>query len=156
MSEAVAQALVASGYQAAWVVSGGGSSAISRVLSVAGASAFMLEAQVPYSAGALRAYGGFTCDGLCSSRVAGVLSQVAYARAERFADEVRPCAGVACTAALQTERERRGADRAHLAVTVKGRHFHRYVAVDAGSRIAQERALGETLLAFVKACVEGK
>lgn len=155
MSEAIAQALVVSGYQTAWVVSGGGSAAVSEVLSVAGASAFMLEAQIPYSAKALRAYGGLTCDGLCSSRVAGALSRAAYARAVRFADGSHPYAGIACTAALQTNRERRGADRAHLAITVKGRHFHRYLALETGSRLEQEVALSAALLVYVKTCLEG-
>jgi nicotinamide mononucleotide (NMN) deamidase PncC len=155
MSEAIAEALVVSGYQTAWVVSGGGSSAVATVLSVAGASVFMREAQIPYSAKALRAYGGLTCDALCSSRVAGAISRRAYARAEQFADGSYPCAGIACTAALQTNRERRGADRAHLAVAVKGRYFHRYLALDTGSRLEQEAVLSAALLAYVKACLEG-
>ena len=54
MSDLLVSELIASGYQAAIAISGGGSSAVASLLKVSGASRFVVEASVPYHADALR------------------------------------------------------------------------------------------------------
>ncbi len=146
--------LIASGYQAAIAISGGGSSAVASLLKVTGASRFVVEASVPYHADALRAYVDAKPVSLCSSQVAGQMARVAYDRALRWSGKKKLCTGIACTAALQSNRERRGFDRAHLSVVLEGKQYYRLVSLPALTREDQELYLGRELLAYVYTCLE--
>jgi hypothetical protein len=154
MSDLIVSGLVASGFQAVLAVSGGGSSAVASLLRVPGASRFLLEASVPYHADALRSYVDAEPVSLCSSQVAGAMARVAYDRALRWSEDASRCVGIGCTAALQTGRERRGADRAHFSVVLGGARFYRFVSLPGVSRGEQEHYLGRELLAYVYACLE--
>jgi|TARA_A100001015_G_C14877711_1_gene667062 hypothetical protein len=154
MSDLIVSGLIASGFQAVIAVSGGGSSAVASLLRVPGASCFVLEASVPYHADALRAYVDAEPVSLCSSEVAGEMARVAFKRALRWAEDEGRCVGIACTAALQTGRERRGSDRAHFSVVLGGARYYRFVSLPAVSREEQEQYLGLELLAYVYACLE--
>ena len=150
----MASELIASGYQAAIAISGGGSSAVASLLKMPGASRFVVEASVPYHADALRAYVDAKPVSLCSSHVAGKMARVAYDRALRWSGQQNRCMGIACTAALQSSRERRGSDRAHLSVVLQGKRYYRLVSLPAVAREDQELYLGQELLAYVHACLE--
>ena len=146
--------LIASGYQAALAISGGGSSAVASLLKVPGASRFVVEASVPYHADALRAYVDAKPVSLCSSQVAGKMARVAYDRALHWSGQESRCVGIACTAALQSSRERRGSDRAHLSVVLQGKQYYRLVSLPAVAREDQELYLGQELLTYVHVCLE--
>ena len=150
----MASELIASGYQAAIAISGGGSSAVASLLKMPGASRFVVEASVPYHADALRAYVDAKPVSLCSSHLAGKMARVAYDRALRWSGQQNRCVGIACTAALQSSRERRGSDRAHLSVVLQGKRYYRLVSLPAVAREDQELYLGQELLAYVHACLE--
>ena len=150
----MASKLIASGYQAAIAISGGGSSAVASLLKMPGASRFVVEASVPYHTDALRAYVDAKPVSLCSSHVAGKMARVAYDRALRWSGQQIRCVGIACTAALQSSRERRGSDRAHLSVVLQGKRYYRLVSLPAVAREDQELYLGQELLAYVHACLE--
>ncbi|MFL2876931.1 MAG: hypothetical protein ACJZ86_03680 [Pontiellaceae bacterium] len=154
MSDLMVSELIASGYQAALAISGGGSSAVASLLKVPGASRFVVEASVPYHADALRAYVDAKPVSLCSSQVAGKMARVAYDRALHWSGQEIRCVGIACTAALQSSRERRGSDRAHLSVVLQGKQYYRLVSLPAVAREDQELYLGQELLAYVHACLE--
>jgi len=95
-------------------ISGGGSRAISELLEVPGATATLLEAAVPYSEPALIAWLGGRVDQFCSARAARAMAMAAFGRACRY-DRQQPV-GVACTAALATDRPKAGPHRAHCAL----------------------------------------
>ena len=97
-------------------VTGGGSRSIADLLDVPGASRTLLEATVPYCDEAITAWLGGRPDEFCSSRTARALAMVAFLRARQFAPSDTHLAGISCTAALATDRPRRGAHRAHLAL----------------------------------------
>jgi hypothetical protein len=101
-------------------ITGGGSRAISALLTEPGASRTVLEATVPYSAEALSQWLGARPEQFCSPPTASAMAMVAYQRARRFSqqrgDEPKsPVAGIACTASLASDRPKRGPHRAHVA-----------------------------------------
>lgn len=96
-------------------VTGGGASAISDLFGIAGASNSMLEAQVPYHSAALAAFTGASDNG-CNRQTARRMAMTAYQRARQYHathDVNVPRYGIGLTAAIATNRDRRGSDRCH-------------------------------------------
>jgi hypothetical protein len=99
-------------------VTGSGIQAISDLFSEPGASRTILEAYVPYSHKALEEFVGVAADQHVSAQEAQLMARAALARAKHLADgneDDEPLFGVGCTAAVATDRVRRGEDRAHIA-----------------------------------------
>ncbi len=135
------------------VVTGGGSTAIAELLSVAGASGTMLEAVVPYAHSAVEQWLD-GADGGAHADTALAMATRAHARARELADATTPVCGVACTAALATVRDRRGADRAHLASVGDGATIMEHVELErCDGRGAQERVVSDAVLGLIaRAC----
>jgi hypothetical protein len=113
-------ALHASGRKAALAITGGGSGAIGVLLRVPGGSRLLIEAQVPYDALALAAFLGFAPAQACSSDTAIAMAQSARARAARLVPNTGVGAGtdlvgLGATAALVSDRPRKGEHRFHIA-----------------------------------------
>ena len=124
MSENVARAwdelslvaeLHAAPCMAVFAVAGAGTQAIAWLLSVAGASRSVLELSVPYSAPALAELVGYAPEQAVSRQTALDMARAAYRRALRLREGGAPVAGVACTAAIATDRPKRGEHRCHVA-----------------------------------------
>jgi nicotinamide mononucleotide (NMN) deamidase PncC len=112
----LARAIHDSGCRLVLAITGGGSQAISTLLSVPGASRSVLEAIVPYSAEALARWLGARPEQFCSSRTARAMAVAAYQRARLLdAAAARPV-GVGCTASLASDRPKRGPHRAYVAL----------------------------------------
>lgn len=92
-------------------VTGGGANLLGALLATPGASATVLEAQVPYSQQALREFLGAPPSSACSEATARALAMRSFLRARSLGGDF----GFAIAAALATTRPRRGSDRAHLA-----------------------------------------
>src|SRR5438094_5822357 len=112
--------LHASGRKAALAITGGGSGAVGELLRVPGGSRLLIEAQVPYDALALAMFLGFAPAQACSSDTAIAMAQSARARAARLVpagtDLVGPdLVGLGATAALVSDRPRKGEHRFHIA-----------------------------------------
>lgn len=111
------QQLHASPHRLVLAVTGGGSLAISDLLSEPGASATVLEATVPYSTGALANWIGREPDSFCSRETAVAMATSAWWRARQLSDEpAAPCLGVSCTAAMASGRPKRGDHRCWVAI----------------------------------------
>lgn len=123
--------------------SGGGASAISALLAVPGASRTVIESTVPYATEALAEYIGGTPDRACSAKTARAMAMAAFQRARRLAPE-DPVFGVGCTAALTTDRARRGTDRCYVALQSLT-ETHQYSL--AMSRASRDREAQEALCA---------
>jgi hypothetical protein len=114
-----------SGRKAALAITGGGSGAVGELLRVPGGSRLLIEAQIPYDELALAAFLGFAPAQACSSDTAIAMAQTARARAARLApagtdlvglDLVGPdLVGLGATAALVSDRPRKGEHRFHIA-----------------------------------------
>jgi hypothetical protein len=108
-------ALHASGRKAALAITGGGSGAVGELLRVAGGSRLLIEAQVPYDALALAALLGFAPAQACSSDTAIAMAQTARTRAARLMPTGTDPVGLGTTAALVSDRPRKGEHRFHIA-----------------------------------------
>ena len=137
-------ALHASGRKAALAITGGGSGAVGELLRVPGGSRLLLDAQVPYDAGALAAYLGFAPAQACSADTAIALAQSARARAAGLRAAEAEAVGLGATAALVSDRPRRGEHRFHLAFANAAGIAHCTAVLAKGRR---DRAAEEDLVA---------
>ena len=97
-------------------------------------------------------YLGEELESHCSESAAMIMGERAYERASIFTlpfGDASPILGIACTAALQTRRERRGADRAFICIRARNRQQVRKVELPIGSRQEQEAIVSSALLEFV-------
>ena len=95
------------------VVAGGGSRALSWLLGVPGASRTVLEVLVPYAPAALADYLGYRPQQVVALETARDMARIAYERA-RFLGTGGAVAGIGSTAALATDRPKRGAHRSFI------------------------------------------
>lgn len=137
--------------RACLVVTGGGVSAINALFAVAGASRTVIDAQVPYSRTALDDYLGERAERHVSADEALMMARKAYVRAKTLDAERDPPAaiflGVSCTAAIATDRLRRGENRCHVA-TFNGATATSYsITMQKGARDrAEEEAICASLI----------
>src|SRR6476646_4430250 len=113
-------ALHASGRKAALAITGGGSGAVGELLRVPGGSRLLVESQSPYDALALAAFLGFAPAQACSADTTIAMARAARARAARLAPGTSVGAGpnlvgLGATAALVSDRPRKGEHRFHIA-----------------------------------------
>lgn len=132
-------------------ITGGGVASISDLLSVPGASRTVLEATVPYAASALSDLIGYSPAQTVASDTAEAMATACLERAERLADADMPIAGVACTSALVTDRQRRGDNRAHIAVATPQGVRSSHVALEKGvnDRAAEDRIVSDAVLRVI-------
>ena len=135
-------ALHASGRKASLAITGGGSGAIGELLRVPGGSRLLIEAQVPYDALALAAFLGFAPEQASSSDTAIAMARRIRARAAGLLPGTDPV-GLGATAALVSDRPRRGEHRFHVAFTDSARTAHCTGVLAKGRR---DRAAEEDLV----------
>ena len=96
-------------------IAGAGTSAISWLLGVAGASRTVLEILVPYASSSLIEFVGSEPSQFVSSDTAVAMAKSAYRRALQLREGAVPVVGIACTATIATDRTKRGEHRCHVA-----------------------------------------
>jgi hypothetical protein len=136
-------ALHGSGRKAALAVTGGGSGAIGELLRVPGGSRLLVEAQVPYDEQALAAFLGFAPPRACSSDSAIAMARTARARTARLVPPGSDVVGLGATAALVSDRPRRGEHRFHIAFANSAGIAHCVCVLAKGRR---DRAAEEDLV----------
>ena len=136
-------ALHASGRKAALAITGGGSGAVGELLRVPGGSRLLIEAQIPYDALALATFLGFAPAQACSSDTAIAMAQSARARAARLMPAGADLVGLGATAALVSDRPRKGEHRFHIASANAAQIAHCTCVLAKGRR---DRAAEEDLV----------
>ncbi|MBV8455625.1 MAG: hypothetical protein JO122_03295, partial [Acetobacteraceae bacterium] len=136
-------ALHASGRKVALAITGGGSGAIGELLRVPGGSRLLIEAQVPYDAHALATFLGFAPAQACSSETAIAMARTARARAAGLVSAGTDLVGLGATAALVSDRPRRGEHRFHIAFANAAGIAHCTCVIGKGRR---ERAAEEDVV----------
>jgi len=116
-----AAALHATPHSGVFFATGGGISLLAELLTEPGASATVLEASVPYAEAALADQLGGEPDQACSLATARALAMAAWQRSVDLSQQQQTEAlhnlfGFGCTAALATNRKKRGPHRAYLAL----------------------------------------
>lgn len=128
------------------VLTSGGSGALATLLRTPGASRTVLEASVPYGAGALTEYLGGTPDQACAPDTARAMAMAAFHRARALEPDA-DVFGVSCTASLATDRDKRGAHRVHVAVQTRTASDLFSIELIAGARSrSEEEAVCDRLL----------
>lgn len=102
-------------HQSALVVAGAGSSALSWLLGVSGASRTLLEALVPYGRFSMIDLVGQEPAQYVSPQNARAMARAAYRRGLTLREDDFPVVGLACTATIATDRPKRGDHRACIA-----------------------------------------
>ncbi len=128
------------------VMTSGGSGALATLLRTPGASRTVLEATVPYEAGALADFLGGAPDRACAPDTARAMAMAAFHRA-RILEPDAEVFGVSCTASLATDRDKRGEHRVHVAVQTSTASDLFSVELTAGARSrSEEEAVCDRLL----------
>ena len=124
---------------------------ISDLLLVPGASRTVIEALVPYSFPAISHLIGYPPDQAVSEEVAKQMALACLRRAEELVEGNTPVAGVACTAALVTDRQRRGDNRAHIAVATSEGLALTNIALekDLNDRATEDRIVSDAVLRMI-------
>lgn len=126
-------------HQLVLVITGGGTQIIPTLFGRPGASALLLEASVPYHPNALEQYLGAMVDSSSSEETARKMAVAAYRRGVTLLGEQNADVpvGVACTAALATNRRRKGNDRAFVVVHSSKRTLS--VSADFGNNLTDRQ-----------------
>ena len=152
------ESLLQGGGQLALATTGGGGELASWLLNHPGASASVIEVQVPYREEALAAYLGSAGPHRVTAQTARDMADRAFVRARRFTGVEEGIVGVGVTAALATSRSRSGEDRAYIALRLpqEYRLFDLHFEKGAADRLAQEEGLSRFALAVLaEACGGG-
>ena len=135
-----------SSWKGVFYVTGGGSGFLSNLLAQAGASATVVDAQIPYSSAALRELLGDHIDSHCSKETACGLAMCAFQRARALSGDDN-LFGFGCTASLRSKEPKKGEHRAHIAFQSADRtsHWHVSFEKDALTREQEEIQLAAVL-----------
>jgi len=136
-------ALHASGRKAALAITGGGSGAIGELLRIPGGSRLLIEAQVPYDELALASFLGFSPMQACSTDTAIAMARTVRTRAASLVPADTELVGLGATAALVSDRPRKGEHRFHIACNTSSRITHCTGVMSKGRR---DRAAEEDLV----------
>ena len=107
------------GIKGSLVITGCGINALSWLFSVPGTSNTILTSYVPYSKNSLKEFLGKDLTHHVSEEEAINMAEKAYEKNEIFLDKSETNTqlfGLGCTGAISTNRERKGEDRAHIAI----------------------------------------
>ena len=123
-------------------VTGGGSGAIERLLTVPGASGTVLEARVPYAHKALADWLGRAPEQSCSAETARQIAMASFQRSRELTaeqpDQEHNLVGIGCTASLVSDRPKRGEHRLHVAAQTSTRTLCLSMLLEKGKRTRQE------------------
>lgn len=152
-------AVQASGRKAALAITGGGSGAVAELLRVPGGSRLLIEAQVPYDTQALASFLGFEPAQASSAETAIAMARTAHRRAASLISGETDVVGLGATAALVSDRPRRGEHRFHIACANAGgiTHCTGVLAKGRRDRAAEEDLVSRAIVLWLaRACgIEG-
>ncbi|HNX52836.1 MAG TPA: hypothetical protein PKI68_03740 [Pontiellaceae bacterium] len=149
MSSERIERILNSGRRAVLVTTGGGSSALNAILTTPGASRFVRAAHIPYSLEALEEFLGEKPEQAVSPATASKLAEKAFHSGVGTSLPI----GIGCTAALQTDHERRGEDRAFISFVTAGVERLYALYFSKTSRAEQEALLSGWLLVLIAQAV---
>ncbi len=147
------EAIHAAGTPLVIAITGGGSAAISQLLSIPGGSRVVVEGAVPYHERALAEWLGGPPHTACSGPTASAMAMASYLRARRLV-ESDAVAGIGVTASLVSSQPKRGDHRIHAAWQTRQASGLVSLVLNKGHRDRQGEELLATQLALM-AIAEG-
>lgn len=144
----IIHAIHQSPYNVVLVMAGAGTSALSNLLKIAGASATLIEAIVPYHENAFADFYGSYPEKYVSKQTASKLAGRAFTRAQKLGGNPQTTIGLACTATITTNRPKRGKHKAYFSYWTADKVVHYELLLQKGfrSRIAEESLIGTLLI----------
>ena len=131
-------------------ITGGGASSLGMLLSVPGGSRTVLEGIVPYHERSLANWLKKVPEQACSAATALAMGSAAFQRAELLQPDVRGAElfGIGCTAALASDRPKKGDHRVHVALQTHARTTLISLKLNKGarSRSEEEEVAAEVIL----------
>lgn len=149
------QAIHNSATRAVIVTTGAGSQALADLLAVAGASRTLVEGLIPYSMASLVDFLGQSPEQAVAATTARLLAGRALTRGRWLEGTGSTLVGLACTAAIASDRPKRGDHRAHIALWRPERLVEYGLHLEKGARDrAGEEALVSSVIlnALAEAC----
>ena len=142
------QAIHDSPTRAVLVVAGAGSQALADLLAVGGASRTLIEALVPYGQAAFDDFLGQQPDQYVAGHTARLLAGRAHTRGCWLEPVATHVVGIACTAAISSDRPRRGEHCAYLATWQASRLVELHLQLEKGlrGRTGEERLISNVLI----------
>ena len=143
------QAIHDSPPRAVFAAAGAGSRALADLLGVPGASRTLLEALIPYAADSFDEFLGLRPEQYVSADTGRRMAGRALARARHLRElEAWPLVGLGCTAAIVTDRPKKGEHCAHVAVwsPERLRAYTLHLAKGARDRAGEEGLVSALLL----------
>ncbi|MFT7602097.1 MAG: nicotinamide mononucleotide (NMN) deamidase PncC [Acidimicrobiales bacterium] len=155
-------------------VAGGGNAVITDLLDVPGASRTVLEMRVPYAATAMADLLALDDDepwgdsepevGAVSTSTAQTMAEACLERAHQLSPDHHDVIGVACTAALVTDRTKKGDHRAHIAIARGSSRHHngppmevvqQKIELEKGQRdrTGEDRVVADAILSQIAAAI---
>jgi len=134
---------------------GAGSQALAWLHAVGGSSRTLLEATDRYAAASLKSLIGFEPPQFTSVHVAQLMAHRAYLRAQALCAQGEPVLGLGLTAAIATDRVKRGQHRCAVALRDAKMTTTSTLAMHKGARTraAEERLVGSLLMqTLARAC----
>ena len=143
------QAIHDSPPRAVFAAAGAGSRALADLLAVPGASRTLLEALIPYAADSFDEFLGVRPEQYVSAGTGRRMAGRALARARHLRElETWPLVGLACTAAVVTDRPKKGEHRAHVAARSpeRLRAYELHLEKGARDRAGEEGLVSDLIL----------
>lgn len=135
------------------IYAAGGSLLISDLATTAGASKTLIAAQVPYDNRAMIDLLGYEPENYCSMRTSRDLAMRAFRRASQLApmSEQSFAYGVGITAALRSDKPKRGDHRAYVAIQTSYKTLVWHISFAKGelTRLEEERKLADSAFNFL-------
>ena len=132
--DALIEKIHATPHKAVIVVAGAGSLAVAWLLGVSGASRTILETLVPYGRLSMIDLLGDEPAQYVSPQTARDMARAAYRRGMLLREDDSPVVGLACTAAIATDRTRRGDHRCFIAAWDDERLLQDDLTLEKGAR----------------------
>jgi nicotinic acid mononucleotide adenylyltransferase len=156
MHSALVERIHGSGLRFSIIATGAGASAISTLTSVPGSSRTLLNAQVPYATKATQRILDHHPEKYLSASVGRQLAQHAFVDACSLTNPFDPTAtvvGIGATAAVQTDRQRRGSDAVFVSAWMRDVvRDYAVVMSKQASRSEQEEVVASVILKAIADC----
>ena len=98
------------------VITGAGTTAISDIMSLPGASKTVIEVLIPYSRASLEFFNSSPLNKHVSIIESKNMASLIYIKGKSYLDKNEKFIGIGCTAAISTIPHRKGEDRAHISI----------------------------------------
>jgi hypothetical protein len=128
---------------------GGGATAVAWLTSVPGGSQSLIDAAIPYSREALEALFGMRCQTTCTAETSRQMAMAAWQHAAKLAGQPRSqLIGIGATAALRSDRPKRGEHRVHASWQTAFETGTLSLVLDKGhrTRLAEEQIASDLVL----------